>query len=620
MSFKLRVENFIGSLHLSSEDKQEIRKEIVKFVLHIQDGSGSIRLRTKAYRKNILEDVLFFKSQYLDVSHYVHRTLWKSVVEQLNSNSFCSEDVEYCCSLLDQQELEKVKKIVVNQNFNIDALDITKWKMGKTKRRDLVPHIKTKVSALNFISKYDPALTQADFAQELACEAIKVFNLYPRSKGLNASKSEGILQSQVEMYMEKALTNKVKNLDYYYSCDSRKRVGNTNSKTIKKKKKLEKHLFIELLYHTVFTPVRECYRFLVDGEERLCKIKEKKVFDSLKGNFMDISCSPFRSCDPEAKEQMMFYSDKPFSLVGNPTLNSKDDSEAKELFEIAYSLLFSNGMDKVRAYQILKRRFIDQILDKRLLQIKEKYFDEKLEAQSHRKRELISNIFERYKDHPIMKEYLETKVILGTRGDYYTNVSSLSAEIDGKQKHFDVSDEDQAEKGFINISAVHSNENYIWYNNLVKKVENLKVELFLEAITGHDDDFNDFTQNKHFKTPAKWCQAAIDFYQLSEKDFIEAKSRTKHPRILAKLEGEYKYSDLTNNLMAFVDVIVGGHNEGFEKWLEIENRSILGGMSVSLINYAKRYFKITKSSITNNKIFKKVIEPELLMYLDGRIS
>ena len=229
-SFKGKLLSFVSDLKVSSQDSEHIIKETVKLSLQIQDSIGSTKVRQICYHLGRLSEFTYFKEQYLDVSTYLHRRLWVAVVEKVTRGinpgiEPLLSDVEFCLSNLNESDIEKVKKIEINQKLNVDSITIdNKWRTGKTKERNLLEYGKSKTKRLGYLHQYDPGLSNEDFAQDLVCEALRTFNSYPRSKCRNESALGIPLDTRVRMYIERSLNNKVLSLKGYYDCETRRRV------------------------------------------------------------------------------------------------------------------------------------------------------------------------------------------------------------------------------------------------------------------------------------------------------------------------------------------------------------------------------------------------------------
>lgn len=230
-SFYARVSAFLEELQLPEKETKTIEHELVRVALQIQDGVGSTKLRQYCYSLNRLPEFTYFKDQYLDVSYYIHRELWLAVFHQVKDGTVPNTeplmgDASYCISLLDAKDTAKVKKQVINESLSVDSLELDEtWTTGKKKRRNFMQYVKSKTSTLNYLSRYDPGLSQDDFAQDLACEALRTFNTYPRSKC--QTQDDSPIRVRVEKYIERSLNNKVLSLKGYYACENRRRIVST---------------------------------------------------------------------------------------------------------------------------------------------------------------------------------------------------------------------------------------------------------------------------------------------------------------------------------------------------------------------------------------------------------
>lgn len=317
-SFQVRVEQLVSEISFfvqKESDRQELVTEIIRLVLGIQTGMGSTSLRRIAFRNNILDDFTFFKNQYLDVSHYLHRLLWKAMVrsvqqgENYTDNQLrldiraCLEkkvpldkqiagqktvpldevtlahtaailraDVAFCLRNLKDKDLTKIRELTINEELNIDSIDMANFTTGKIKPKDLQTYVKTKSYTLTFLSEYDPGFTPDDFDQDLLCESIRVANVYGRSKCKNLHRElldedkqpqkMTSIDIRLQKYMETALNNKVDNLKEYYTCDNRRRVSTTDSELYKEKNKIKKLLQKNPTYHANKEKVQELRKMI----------------------------------------------------------------------------------------------------------------------------------------------------------------------------------------------------------------------------------------------------------------------------------------------------------------------------------------------------------------------
>jgi hypothetical protein len=250
--FQTKTEEFLSSISQSESDTKKIRNEIVKLVLQIQEGMGSNNLRRITFRLNCLDEFTFFKNQYLDMSAYLNRLLWVAVIEKYNhgitpENEVLSQDVDYCIDSLLPQDLLKLKSKEFNTQLDLSNIDLAVMTTGKNKQRDIQTYVQSKSYTLNFLAEFDPGIAIEDLEQDLACEYVRVFNTYSRSRGKNINKSEDVSKASTEkkfqMYSEMAVNNKVKNLKEYYTCESRRRVATTDQELYNERNRLRKHVF-----------------------------------------------------------------------------------------------------------------------------------------------------------------------------------------------------------------------------------------------------------------------------------------------------------------------------------------------------------------------------------------
>ena len=250
-SFQQNLEGFVSTLAISEKGKANFRREVIKLVLTIQDKMGATVLRTMM--KDIeghdyLEDFVHWKKQYLDVSAYVQRVLWREVVYFIQKQDFqgndpqTNKDVMYCIRWLADKDIQKVVEMKINHNLNA-ALDLSadSFTTGKTTQRDLYAYVRSKAQTLKYLSKYDYGLEPEDFVQEVVEELIRVNNIYNRSSGKNLDATVK-LDSAIKAYIETALNNKINQVKDYWSSDSRRRVTSTHAAEYRKRSNLRKAL------------------------------------------------------------------------------------------------------------------------------------------------------------------------------------------------------------------------------------------------------------------------------------------------------------------------------------------------------------------------------------------
>lgn len=270
-SFSERVSTFVSSLNLDNQHSEKLTLEIIRFVLQIQRGAHSSDLRRLTFRLDCFDDFNYFKTQYLDVSAYIHRKLWVAVVNKIKNNhipkdDMLKNDVDFCLSYINNEEdINRVKQIEIKEELNVDDLDLATMKTGKTNKRDFPTYVKSKSYTLSYITDYDPGMTKEDLEQDLLCEAVRVFNAYPRSKCKNIERAREVPKDvRVQRYEETALNNKVMNIKEYHSCESRRRVATTSSALYKEKQKKKKLLNKDPEAAEFLVPIKKLERQMKD--------------------------------------------------------------------------------------------------------------------------------------------------------------------------------------------------------------------------------------------------------------------------------------------------------------------------------------------------------------------
>lgn len=255
-SFEKNMEEFISSINdvILSDDKtatiKEFKTEVIRYILKIQKGMGSTAIKSLAHKNNFPSEWSFFKQQYLDMSEYINRKLWKAVVKfvqdtEISDDDMMASDVSYCLNQLGIDDIEKINEKRLNDNCNVGNIDLNTWETGKTKKRNIQEYVQSKVGSLRFLAEYDPAMDLEDFQQDLAVELCRVYNYYEQSSGTKlASETENqvSLSERFMKYGETALNNKVLNLKEHYSCESRRRVSTTDSKLYRTRTRIKKEL------------------------------------------------------------------------------------------------------------------------------------------------------------------------------------------------------------------------------------------------------------------------------------------------------------------------------------------------------------------------------------------
>lgn len=237
MSFAARTLAFVESIAFSHTERQDLLHHIIKYALQIHGLERSTVLRKYAFKIDILPEVMHFKAQYLDVSSYIHRQLWKDVLHYLQGSTTENTDIAFCMRYLDAADVAVLKGQSVNEDNSVDKLDLDEWAKGK----NILKWVKKKLYKLKFISTYDPGFDLEDFGQELACEAIRVINTYQRMNHSDKYADEPI-EDRLDKYLEGALANKVGSLIEYYTSLSRRRMVSTNDDLYKNLKAVKKSL------------------------------------------------------------------------------------------------------------------------------------------------------------------------------------------------------------------------------------------------------------------------------------------------------------------------------------------------------------------------------------------
>lgn len=240
MQFATRILSFVESINLSSTDRKELLTALVQYALQIHGTQRATVLRKLAFRLDRMPEVMYFKNQYLDVSSYIHRNLWKSVVGFLQTSEVDQEiksDVDYCLGLLTDADRSVLKVVGLNESSSVEDFDIAKWAEDK----NILQWVRSKIYKLKFIAHYDPGIDLEDFAQDLACEVVRVINTYQRIK-VPDEHAQGPLQTRLEKCIDGALNNKIGSLIERHTSLSRRRSVSTNDELYKQLKSTKKKL------------------------------------------------------------------------------------------------------------------------------------------------------------------------------------------------------------------------------------------------------------------------------------------------------------------------------------------------------------------------------------------
>jgi len=266
----IKIEVFLDKLEgLSPESRVEIRREIIRVILQIQTGAGALGLRRLMLNQSHLEEFLYFKQYYLDISHYLHQVLWKAAINAVNGFPVSygyrvNQDAKWCLSHLLPADLDVLKQRQINDDLDVSHIDFSKWKIGKNKKQKIQSYINGKAYPLRFLSKYDSAIDSEDNKQDLFVEMFRVVNSYSRAKGKLPVNEVYVGQcvtdacnepatvgkrcalhdrdNRIQQYVEVALNNKVNNIKEHHTTGRRRRLATTNAEVYQERNKLKKQL------------------------------------------------------------------------------------------------------------------------------------------------------------------------------------------------------------------------------------------------------------------------------------------------------------------------------------------------------------------------------------------
>jgi hypothetical protein len=287
LCFQNRIEDFLATINIQDdviykrEDgktkvtgaqiKAEFRTETVRLALTIQNKMGATILRALSREFDFFEEFTHFKKQYLDMSAYIHKTLWRDVIYFIqmkdfrNNDAILNKDIMYCVKHLTDSDIEKIINMQINHSLNASLeIDVSNFTTGKTTQRGLYEYVESKAATLKFLSKYDFGNDQEDFVHDLMEEMIRVNNGYNKSSGKNLNAGTSV-DNSIKQYIETALNNKVNQVKDYWSSDVRRRVTSTHSPLYRRRGNLRKILKKE----TDLTKIAEINKEIGEINEKL---------------------------------------------------------------------------------------------------------------------------------------------------------------------------------------------------------------------------------------------------------------------------------------------------------------------------------------------------------------
>lgn len=515
-SFRNRVEEFLGKTGLNDVERLgELRKEIVRLAMQIQDGLGSLKLRKITHDYGCFDEFNHFKNQYLDVSYHLHRKLWREVIKSAKETKDAPKsdpDVQYCLSNLSSEDLKKLKSKQVMGHLDVDNIDLNKWQTGKVKKKDIMAYARSKVSSLNFLVNYDPAIDSEDHTQELLCELVRVFNTYPRSKCKNlpvanaditrlcVDKSCGHpathgnkcehhdLENRVQMYIEIALNNKVMNIKEYYTCESRRRVAATDHKRYKKlsklRKEIQKHPKVRVLASEIEALTSVSSGQLEHLQKLLTSDSELNITPAQR-QLLDLTSRVFiKKVSKNIAEDLSVVWQKKFKTKVDNILSSVEGAD--NFFKFS-----GNFVNKANRPEFVEK--VDKLCDTVNLKT---VLDKELDIRRNSLKKLVGA-------HPLTKDVSELdKQLKESDGDYYSTVVSLirPADNDNAEKPLDISHDQVAVitgESDHSFGSVASLESKMWVDNLCENVTP-SVARFIRIVTGEEDkEFEKWANDNH---------------------------------------------------------------------------------------------------------------------------
>ena len=131
MQFATRILAFVESINLADSDRKTLLQTLVRYTLQIDGSQRATVLRKAAFGMDRVPEVMHFKTQYLDVSSYIHRSLWKGVVSYLKTGVLEEGtekgDVDYCLQLLRPEDKDVLQTSSLNEDASVDGFDVEEW-------------------------------------------------------------------------------------------------------------------------------------------------------------------------------------------------------------------------------------------------------------------------------------------------------------------------------------------------------------------------------------------------------------------------------------------------------------------------------------------------------------
>lgn len=247
-----RVEKFLSSFsHLNETQRRIFCEELIRYLLKIQRKTktpGAGLLRGIALDFGILEDFMFFKSQYLEVSSYLHTKFWVNCLLTLKAeckiDAHEKEDVEWAFSFLTENDKQKMlTKWTIDPELQVEDINPKIWTTGKDVKRKFKDYVRSKSKPLRFIATYDPGQDLEDLSQDIVCEIFRIKNNYGRAvsgKLTDEKLTDPCKENRLRKYIEASLNNKVMAIKKANTTSSKARICSSKRPLYARRERLKK--------------------------------------------------------------------------------------------------------------------------------------------------------------------------------------------------------------------------------------------------------------------------------------------------------------------------------------------------------------------------------------------
>lgn len=350
-SLRNRVEKFLSPFsHLSAEQRRTFCEELLRYILKIQRKTktpGAGLLRAIALNYGILEDFMFFKSQYLEVSHYLHTRFWVNCLSEVNSEKIENDeeknDVNWAFEFLDDLDRKNLQtKWRIDPELQIGEINPKTWTTGKEVKRKFNDYVKSKVKPLRFIANYDPGQDIEDLSQDIVCEIYRIKNNYGRASSgkLDDEKvNDPCKENRLRKYIEASLNNKVMAIKKSNTTTSKARICSTKQTLYARRERLKKI-------------IRKCKDELV-LKNLTCELEiiEKELKSNKEDFFLTVT-SLTKKKNPENDDNFSDLGD--YSELNNSAEDLGKDQPAKKIHDEIFIRELINEINEPKIKEFIK--------------------------------------------------------------------------------------------------------------------------------------------------------------------------------------------------------------------------------------------------------------------------